>query len=105
MNETKFLVKYTIKKEEAENYLKIINELKTIITAEGLKDYSVYVDKKNKNTYTEIYTFENEAAYESYDDEADERVNILMSKMAGIIVAKTTSYSVMTKIDNPESEE
>jgi len=105
MNETKFLIKYTIKKEEAENYLKIINELKAIITAEGLKDYSVYVDKKNKNTYTEVYTFESEAAYEGYDDEADERVNILMSKLAEVIVAKTTSYSVITKIENLKREE
>lgn len=105
MSETKFLVKYSIKKEHEENYLKLIRELKSLINAEGLVDYSVYVDNKNKLAYSEVYTFESKEAYNNYDDEADERVNILMSKMAEYVVEKTTKYSVINKVDFATDDE
>ncbi len=104
MSETKFLIKYTIKNDKIEEYLKIVKELNMIISAEGLLDYSVYADKKNKNNFTESYTFESEKDYDNYDDESDERVNILMSKMSELIVEKTTKYSVVTKINFDKSD-
>ncbi len=105
MSETKFMIRYTVKPEQRENYLKIIREFKSIIVADGLTDYSVFADKRNNNKFTEIFTFDSETSYDNYDDEADERVNILMSKMAEIIVEKSTSYSVITKVENPIIEE
>ena len=105
MNETKFLVKYSIKEEHEKNFLKLIRELKSLINAEGLVDYSVFVDSKNKLAYTEVYTFESKEAYDNYDDEADERVNILMSKMSEFVAEKTTKYSVINKVDLATGDE
>jgi len=99
MSETKFLVRYSVNEGTQQKYLKLLKEFKSLIRAEGLVDYSVYVDAKNKLSFTEVYTFKSEEAFDNYEDDSDERTKILMSKMAEFVVNKTTKYSVIKKVE------
>ena len=98
MSKIIFTIKYEIIKEKNDEFLDVIRELKNIVKAEGLESYSVYAVKGKKNIYEEIYVFENEEAYDNFDDVADERTDILMNKLSELMKPQTTEYLTMTEI-------
>ncbi|MBZ0180506.1 MAG: hypothetical protein K8F36_14570 [Melioribacteraceae bacterium] len=98
MSKAVFTIRYDIIPAKREEYLNVIKELKTLIKADGLESYSVFEHKNHENTFTEIYLFESRKAYEDFDDDPDERVDILMNKLSDMIVQQTTNYSVLYEI-------
>jgi quinol monooxygenase YgiN len=91
-----FQIKYKIDAEKREEYLKVVGELKSQIKAEGLLSYDIYELKKG-NEFCELFVFENEEAYENYDD-SDEMISLLMDKLSSMIVEGTMEYLTYTKI-------
>lgn len=98
MSKVIFTIVYSVDEKKRDEYLDIIRELKSLVKAEGLLSYSVYEAKNKKNKFEEIYEFESEQAYEDFDDNSDERIDILMSKLSDVILENTTNYSVMSEI-------
>lgn len=98
MGKVIFSIKYEIIPERREEYLEVIRELKTLVSAEGLESYSVYERKKNKNQFQEMYIFESEQTYEEFDDNQDERVDLLMTKLSDMIKEQTTQYSTLMEV-------
>ena len=92
-----FSIQYDIFPAKRDDYLGIIRELKTLVKANGLVGYSVY-EKKNKNSFVETYEFENEQAYDEFDDNDNERVDILMSKLSDLIKENSTIYTTMYEV-------
>lgn len=93
-----FTIQYEVIPEKREEYLKVARELKNIIKAEGLEEYSIYESTKKANQFEEKYFFIDEQAYEDFDDISDERVDILMNKMSDMIKEQTTHYSVIKEV-------
>jgi len=77
-----FTIQYELAQEKREEYLRIIRELKSILQVEGLENYSVYEIKGKPNHFLEQYTFSSAEAFEGFDDNYDERTNILINKIA-----------------------
>jgi L-rhamnose mutarotase len=98
MGKVIFAIKYEVIDEKTEELLDVIRELKNIIKAEGLENYSVFSVKGKKNIYQEVYTFENMEAYDNYDDAADERSDILMNKLADLVKPSSTEYLTLNEI-------
>ena len=99
MGKVIFSIKYSIIPEKRDDYLDVIRELKNLVKAEGLDSYSIYETKGKKNNFEEIYTFESEQAYEDFDDESDERVDILMTKLSDMIKQQSTNYTTLFEIE------
>lgn len=93
-----FSISYTIIPEKRDDYLLVIKELKNLVKAEGMESYSVFESKK-KNTFSEVYVFESNQAYEDFDDNQDERVDILMTKLSDMIQEQTTNYSTLFEVE------
>lgn len=98
MSKVIFSIKYEVLDDKLEEYHDVIRELKNVVKAEGLEDYKVFSLKGKNNQYEEMYTFENEEAYESFDDDPNERVDLLMHKLSDIIKPHTTQYSTLNEI-------
>ena len=98
MSKVIFSVQYEIENSKVEEFKSIINELKVLLKAEGLEDYSVYELKGKSNQYQEQYTFISEEAFEAFDDNTDERLNILVNKLNDIAVNHSVKYSTLSKI-------
>ena len=98
MSKVIFSVQYEIENSKVEEFKSIINELKVLLKAEGLEDYSVYELKGKSNQYQEQYTFISEEAFEAFDDNTDERLNILVNKLNDIAVKHSVKYSTLSKI-------
>lgn len=98
MSKVIFTIQYELKENKKEEYFSIVNELKNLLNADGLEEYSVFRAKGKQNQYQEQYTFESEEAFEVFDDNNDERVNILIDKLSDLTVANSTRYLTLNKL-------
>lgn len=98
MGKVIFSIKYEIIPDRREEYLGVIRELKTLVKAEGLESYSAFEQKNKKNYFEEVYIFSSEKAYEDFDDNQDERVDLLMTKLSDMIVQQSTNYSTLFEV-------
>ncbi len=98
MNRVIFSIKYEVKENQREEYLIAVKELKSLITSEGLIEYTVFENLKKKNNFEEIYIFENQEAFDDFDDVPNERVSILMNKITSLLVDKTSKYSTIKEV-------
>ncbi|MCZ7603661.1 MAG: hypothetical protein QY331_04770 [Melioribacteraceae bacterium] len=94
-----FSIKYSILPEKRNDYLDVIRELKNLVKAEGLESYSVFETKGKANDFEEIYIFKDHQAYEDFDDQSDERVDILMTKLSDMIKQQSTHYSTLFEVE------
>ncbi|GIK61279.1 MAG: hypothetical protein HND39_09820 [Ignavibacteriota bacterium] len=98
MSKVLFTINYEIQENKREEFLKTIRELKTLIKAEGLESYSVYEVKGKTNRFQEQYIFVTEEAFENFEDNTDERINILVSKIESMSMGHSTKYSTLIEI-------
>ncbi|MBZ0182289.1 MAG: hypothetical protein K8F60_07510 [Melioribacteraceae bacterium] len=98
MSKVIFSIKYDIQPEKREEYLVVVRELKNLIKADGLESYSVFELKGKQNTFQEIYLFTNKEAFEDFDDDPDDRTNILMNKLTDMIKQQSTEYTTLYEI-------
>jgi len=98
MGKVIFSIRYEILDDKREDYLAVIRELKTLVNSDGLENYSVYEQKGKKNHFEEIYIFESKQAYEDFDDDPSERVDLLMNKLSDMVKQQTTTYSTLYEI-------
>lgn len=98
MSKVIFTIQYELKEDKKEEFLSVVNELKNLLNADGLEDYSVFRVKGKQNQYQEQYTFVSEEAFDSFDDNNDERINILINKLNGLTTGHSTRYLTLNKI-------
>ncbi|MFA8342400.1 MAG: hypothetical protein ACEPO8_05455 [Rhodothermaceae bacterium] len=98
MSRVIFTIEYEVKPEKRDEYLTIAKELKNIVKAEGLDEYTIFENCKKTNVFEEKYFFVDEQAYEEFDDIEDERIDILTNKLSDMIKETTTKYSVMKEV-------
>ena len=93
-----FTIQYELVKDKREEYLIIIHELKNLLKADGLEDYTVFSVKGKPNHFQEQYTFTSEEAFEAFDDENDERINILINQLSDLTIEHSTKYLTLSEI-------
>lgn len=92
-----FSIQYDIIPSKRDDYLNIMRELKSLVKADGLESYTLY-EKKNKNSFEEVYVFSSNDAFEAFDDNQNERIDILMSKLSDLIEDNSTKYTTMHEV-------
>jgi hypothetical protein len=98
MSKVIFTIQYELKENKKEDFLSVVNELKILLNANGLEDYSVFRVKGKQDQYQEQYTFESEEAFDAFDDNNDERINILINKLNDLTMKHSTRYLTLNKI-------
>ena len=93
-----FTIQYELEKNKEEEYIRIINELKNLLKVDGLEDYTVFRVKGKPNHFQEQYTFNSEEAFEAFDDENDERINILINQLSDLTIDHSTKYLTLSEI-------
>ncbi|MGE5796827.1 MAG: hypothetical protein ACM34O_01985 [Ignavibacteria bacterium] len=98
MGKVIFSIQYEVEKQKREEYLTLIKELKNLLKVDGLETYSIYEVKGKPNHFHEIYTFSSPEAYEAFDDDMNERMNILVSKINDLTAENSTKYTTLYEI-------
>lgn len=93
-----FSVNYELNPEKKDEFLRTIKELKNLLKAEGLESYDIYEVKGKPNQFQELYVFSSPEAYEAFDDDSDERINILINKISDMTVDHSTKYTTLLEI-------
>lgn len=93
-----FSIEYEVLPNKRDEYLSIMKEMKSLVSANGLISYSVYEKKNKSNNFEEIYVFESAESYEEYDDNQNERVDILMSKLSDVLKENSTKYNTLSEV-------
>ena len=93
-----FTISYEIDNTKRDEYLKTVRELKSLMKAEGLESYSVYEVKGKPNRFQEQFVFSSDEAFESFEDNNDERINILITKINDLAVNHSTKYNTLTEL-------
>ncbi|MBX3007441.1 MAG: hypothetical protein KF816_05355 [Melioribacteraceae bacterium] len=102
MSKVIFSIRYNIFPEKREEYLDVVRELKNLVKSEGLENYSVYEQKNKPNSFEEIYIFKNNESYETFEDNTDERIDLLMTKLSDLIKEQTTQYTTLFEVNNAQ---
>ncbi len=100
-----FSIQYEIKPEKLDDYSTVIRELKLQLKSQEIESYSVYEVKGKKNHFQEIYTFSSEEAYEQFDDDQNERINLLINKLNEMTVDNSTKYTTLIEATEPVAKE
>ena len=93
-----FSIQYEISSNKKEEYFGVVKELKNLLKAEGLENYSVYEIKGKPNNFQEIYTFSSSEAFEQFDDNQNERLNILINKLNDLTTDNSTKYTTLYEV-------
>ena len=100
MSKVIFSIRYNVYPERRQEYLDVVRELKNIVKADGLESYSVFEQKNKANNFEEIYIFSSLDAFESFDDNQDERIDILMTKLSDMIKEQSTQYTTLVEVNS-----
>jgi quinol monooxygenase YgiN len=98
MSKVIFTIQYEIDPEKRDEYFGVIKELKNLVQAEGLESYRVFEVKGKPNHFEEIYIFTSNEAYEQFDDDQSERINILINKLNDLTTDSSTKYTTLNEV-------
>ena len=94
-----FSVQYEINPNKREDYLTVVRELKNLLKAEGLESYNVYEVKSKANHFQELFTFTSMEAYEQFEDDQNERINILINKLSEFTQGHSSKYTLLNELE------
>lgn len=98
MGKVIFSVQYEIIAAKRDEFILAIKELRSLIKADGLENYSVYEIKGKLNHFEEIFLFASKEAFDNYDDSENERTSILISKIEDLKVLNSTKYHTLFEL-------
>ncbi len=98
MSKVIFNIQYEVSPAKRDEYLGVVRELKNLLKAEGLESYAVYEVKGKQNHFQEVYTFSSSEAYEQFEDDQNERTNILINKLNDLTKDNSTKYTTLYEI-------
>jgi quinol monooxygenase YgiN len=93
-----FSIEYEVLPNKRDEYFGIMREMKALVAGDGLISYNLYEKKNKANNFEEIYVFESNESYEQFDDNQNERIDILMSKLSDLIKENTTKYNTLNEV-------
>jgi hypothetical protein len=100
MNRILFQISYDIHPEKRDEYLADIKELEAYLKSNTSHNYMVVEDKNRKNFFTEVYILKDESEFEGLEDEMDDKVYSLTTKiLSNYVVDGKTKYSTSYEIN------
>jgi quinol monooxygenase YgiN len=100
MNRILFKINYDIHPEKRDEYISTMKELEKYIKDNTNHNYMVVEDKSHKNNFSEIYICKDEAEFEGLEDEMDDTIYGLTTKiLTEYVVDGKTKYSTFYELN------
>jgi hypothetical protein len=93
-----FSISYAIKPELRNEYLALIQAMKSHYTAGAGKDYTVYEVKGKPNHFTEIFVSQSLEEYEALEDAGDEIADELVGKLERFLAGGKTNFTTLVEL-------
>lgn len=98
MSRVIFTISYEIGADKRGEYLPLSQKIKEYILGKGgVADYSVFEDKRKKNSFTEVFTFASMEEYNGLEDE-DESMQNFMTLLEPMLVGGKMKYTTLVEV-------
>jgi quinol monooxygenase YgiN len=98
MSRVIFTISYEIQADRRGEYLPLSQKIKDYIVQKGgVSDYSVFEDKRKRNSFTEIFTFASLEQYNGLDDE-DESMQNFMALLEPMLIGGKMKYTTLVEV-------
>jgi quinol monooxygenase YgiN len=98
MSRVIFTISYEIQGDRRGEYLPLSQKMKDYILQKGgVVDYSVFEDKRKRNSFTEVFTFSSLDQYNGLDDE-DEAMQNLMALLEPMLIGGKMKYTTLVEV-------
>jgi quinol monooxygenase YgiN len=99
MSRILFQINYDVHPEKRDEYIAAAKELESYMRSHTNHDYMVVEDKNKKNSFSEVYNLKDEAEFEGLEDEMDDTIYGLTTKiLSEFVVDGKTRYSTFYEI-------
>jgi quinol monooxygenase YgiN len=99
MSKVILLVNVELEPGKREEYLSTTNLLRDRFQQNGEISYSVFQNQgKEEDSFTEMFTFNDMASYEAFDDMDDEESNTLFATIIGMS-KRSPKYTTLVEVD------
>jgi hypothetical protein len=99
MSRILFQINYDVHPEKRDDYIATAKELQAYMSGHSNHNYMVVEDKNKKNSFTEVYILKDEAEFEGMEDEMDDTIYGLTTKiLSEFVVDGKTRYSTHYEI-------
>ena len=100
MNRILFQINYDVYPEKRDEFLADIKELENYMKSHTGHNYMVVEDKTKKNCFTEVYILKDEAEFEGLEDEMDDTMYGLTTRiLKDFVVGGKTKYSTLFELN------
>ena len=100
MSRILFQINYDVHPEKRDEYIAAAKELESYLKSHTNHNYMVVEDKNKKNSFSEVYVLRDEAEFEGLEDEMDDTIYGLTTKiLSEYVVDGKTRYSTFYEID------
>jgi quinol monooxygenase YgiN len=98
MSRVIFTISYEIQPDRRGEYLPLSQKMKEYILQKGgVIDYTVFEDKRKRNAFTEVFSFESLDQYNGLDDE-DEAMQNLMALLEPMLIGGKMKYTTLVEV-------
>ncbi len=98
MSRVIFTIFYEILADKRGEYLPLSQKMKEYILQKGgVADYSVYEDKRKRNSFTEVFIFNSMEQYNGLEDE-DESMQNFMTLLESMLVGGKMKYTTLLEV-------
>ncbi len=98
MSRVIFTISYEILPDKRGEYLPLSQKMKEYILQKGgVADYSVYEDKRKRNSFTEVFSFNSMDQYNGLEDE-DESMQNFMTLLESMLVGGKMKYTTLVEV-------
>ena len=98
MSRVIFTISYEIVSEKRGEYLPLSQKMKEYILQKGgVAEYSVYEDKRKRNSFTEVFSFTSMEQYNGLEDE-DESMQNFLTLLESMLVGGKMKYTTLLEV-------
>ena len=98
MSRVIFTISYEIQPDRRGEYLPLSQKMKDYIIGKGgVSDYTVFEDKRKRNSFTEMFTFSSLDQYNGLEDE-DEAMQNFMALLEPMLVGGKMKYTTLLEV-------
>ena len=99
MSRILFHINYDVHPDKRDEYLATANELAAYMKSHTKHNYMIVEDKNKKNSFTEVYILNDEAEFDGLEDEMDDTIYGLTTKIVSqFVVDGKTRYSTYYEV-------
>lgn len=93
-----FTIAYEVHPERRAEYLALTQEMKQHFSGSNGRSYAIYEQKGKKNSFSEVFVFNNMEEYDQLEDQ-DDQMGSLVQRLEKYLVGGKMKYTTLVELE------